>query len=131
MSIQPPRRRERRAAAEEAAPEVALTVAPSLFLSQSVRAALFGLDAFEANLRIWRNVLDAMRDAGRIQQDAALEGLRTQFKRGDHLDEPVSEGPAFFASFLAAHRAYEQIGDAVFSAQRQALDTMSAEARPH
>jgi hypothetical protein len=108
-----------------------LAVAPSLFLSQNVRAALFGLDTFEANLRIWRNVLDAMREAGRIQQDAALESLRTQFKRGDHLDEPAREGPALFAPFLAARRAYEQIGDAVLSAQRQALDTMSAETRPH
>lgn len=131
MSIQSPRRRQRRVAAEEAAPEVALSVAPSLFLSQSARAALFGLDAFEANLRIWRNVLDAMRDAGRIQQDAAFESLRTQLKRGDNLDEPANDGPALLAPFLAARRAYEQVGDAVLSAQRKALETMSGEAPPN
>ena len=108
-----------------------MTTAPSLFLTQSARAALFGLDAFEANLRIWRGVLDAMREAGRAQQNAALESVRLQLKRGDHLGEQADEGPALFAPFLAARRAYEQIGDAVLSAQRQALDTMSAEAQPH
>lgn len=126
-----PRRRQRNVAAQESASEVALTTAPSLFLTQSARAALFGLDAFEANLRIWRGVLDAMREAGRAQQNAALESVRLQLKRGDHLGEQADEGPALFAPFLAARRAYEQIGDAVLSAQRQALDTMSAEAQPH
>jgi hypothetical protein len=106
-------------------------MAPTLFLTQSVRAALFGLDAFEANLRIWRNVLDAMREAGRSQQDTALESVRAQVKRTDLSGEPPAEAASLFAPFALAQRAYEQMGDAVLAAQRQLLEPVSTEVRPH
>lgn len=129
MSTESPRRRRRPTVAQEAAPEAATRV-PALFLTQSVRAALVGLDAFEANLRIWRNVLDAVREAGRVQQDAVFDNVRIQLRRSGRADEEALEAPALMAPLLAARRAYEQVGDAVLAAQRRALDQMSAEARP-
>lgn len=57
--------------------------------------------------------------------------MRAQLRSGEPLDEVSKEGAALMAPLLAARRAYEQIGDAVLLAQRQALDKIAEETRPH
>jgi hypothetical protein len=65
-------------AAQSAASFDWMSAAPRTFLAQTAQAALLGLDAFEANLRIWRAAGAALNEMGERQQDAALQHLRTR-----------------------------------------------------
>lgn len=103
----------------------ALSATPQMFLAQSARAALFGLDAFEANLWIWRTVGDALSEMGRRQQEAALQSMRERVSvssaeaMAPRWEIPIS------APFDAARAACMKVGDAVLAAQRRTLEAMS------
>lgn len=120
----PGRSRARAKAASEPGGPDAVSLAPQMFLAQGARAALFGLDAFEANLRIWRTAGDALREMARRQQDATLLGLheRLSSTNGSLI---LAHAPSITAPFETAREAYEKIGDAVLTAQRRALEAMS------
>jgi hypothetical protein len=87
----------------EAAIPPAAAVTPQMFLAQISRAALFGLDAFEANLRIWRTVIDALNEMSRSQQQAALRARECRSKL-----EVGQTAPAEMAPPVAPLQAQER-----------------------
>jgi hypothetical protein len=109
-----------------------LSAAPQMFLAQSARAALFGLDAFEANLQIWRSVSDALNEVGRRQQDAVLESFRERLSTTSAAPIAAAADPApLVAPFEAVRTAYEIMGDAVLAVQRRTLEGLSGAASTH
>jgi hypothetical protein len=103
---------------------------------------MFGLNALETNLRIWRNVTDSMRDSMRAQQDMMLRMLasgtmsRQVREEGEAATAQVAESPLngaspFLTPVLAARRAYVQMSGAMIEAQREALQAFVGGARPH
>lgn len=71
-------------------------------------------------------------DTIRGQQDALLEAMRVQLSTKvapEGADEvaPINFGAPFMAPMIAAAKAYEDVGDAVLAAQRNALSSFTAE----
>jgi hypothetical protein len=103
----------------------AMYIAPQVFLAQSARAALFGLDAFEANLRIWRTIGEALNEIGRRQQDAVVQSLSERISDVPGRPIAATDAASIAAPFEAARVAYEKVGDAVLAAQRRTLEAIS------
>ena len=108
----------------------ALAVAPQMFLAQSARAALFGLDAFEANLRIWRAVGETMSEMARRQHEVAVQRMRERLPAENGEALAPMDGMSLTAPFEAARLAYEKVGDALLAAQRRMLEEMTDAADP-
>jgi hypothetical protein len=108
----------------------ALAGAPQMFLAQSARAALFGLDAFEANLRIWRAVGEAMSEMARRQHEVAVQSMRERLPAENGEALAPMDAMSLTAPFEAARAAYEKMGDALLAAQRRTLEAMTDTADP-
>jgi hypothetical protein len=102
--------------------------------AQAASAARAGLDIMEANLGAFRGFMDTWRESARRQQDAFFSTVRTQIAGGaeatDKIDQSTDASAGlglYFAPFLAATKAYENIGAAVISAQRQAVEALNGQ----
>jgi hypothetical protein len=90
------------------------------FASASV---LLGLNALNAQIRIWRTWFDAAHNLVRMQQDAALELARTQLV-GRRDAAPDSQDALTQAMESTSH-AYESLGAAWLDAQRSAYEALT------
>jgi hypothetical protein len=106
--------------------------APQAWNAASAQAASIGLDVIQANLRAWRSLADALTNALRAQQDIALKALQARANEAGPADgAAMPGGDQFLAPMVAARKAYEQMGEAVVEAQKQALQAFADQERPH
>ena len=86
-------------------------------------SALLGLNAMNAQMRIWRTWFDAAQHLMRMQQDAALELARTQLAGRK---EPTPDSPdALTQAMESTSHAYESLGQAWLDAQRSAYEALT------
>lgn len=110
-------------------------------LTPFAQAALFGLNAMQTNLRIWRGVSDSMRASMRAQQDAMLQlflngavAPKPPLKNGEDAEkggDAVEQSAAdLLTPVFAARRAYAQMSGAMLEAQRETLAALMRNAQP-
>lgn len=129
--MSPARSRARAKIGAELASLSAPSLAPQMFLAQSARAALFGLDAFEANLRIWRAVGDALSEVAKHQQDATLQSMRSHLSTSSGEAIAPVGGASAATPLESVRAAYENVGEAMLAAQRRMLESISSAASTH
>jgi hypothetical protein len=103
-----------------------------LLAAQAAQAWLFGIDAAERNLHVFRSFADVTRSAIRQQQDTAIEIVRKE------ADTIKAHGPGaanftapigLFTPIMIAQEACEQAGAAALAAQRRALESWTGKDR--
>lgn len=95
------------------------------FMSAS---ALLGLNAMNAQVRIWRTWFDAAHNLMRMQQDAALELARSQIAgRTDAAPDGagILNPNALTQAMESTSHAYETLGAAWLDAQRSAYEALT------
>lgn len=114
----------------------------NVFLAPSAQMALFGFNAFQTQLALWRGVSDGMRDSLRSQQDVMLR-LMVSRSSAAASPEGEKESPApvadaalgnassFMTPAYVARRAYVQMSGAMIDAQRAALKAFVSVAQAH
>jgi hypothetical protein len=101
--------------------------------------SMFGFNALQANLEIWRRLTDSMRENIRAQQDAMLRMMQVRTEATSEAAEDAAEATgdaingatSFLTPMVAARRAYVQMSGAMIDAQREALNAFVSSARPH
>ena len=89
-------------------------------------SALLGLNAMNAQMRIWRTWFDAAHNLVRMQQDAALELARTQL--AGRKDVAPDSPDALTQAMESTSHAYESLGAAWLDAQRSAYEALTRSA---
>lgn len=89
-------------------------------------SALLGLNAMNAQMRIWRTWFDAAHNLVRMQQDAALELARTQL--AGRKDATPDSPDALTQAMESTSHAYESLGAAWLDAQRSAYEALTRSA---
>lgn len=127
-------------APRRAARETAQQGASDFMLTPFAQAALFGVNAMQTNLRIWRSVSDSMRASVRAQQDTMLDLFLNgavaskpleNGEDADHGADAVQKSAAdLLTPVFAAPRAYAQMSNAMLEAQRETLAALMRNAQP-
>jgi hypothetical protein len=103
--------------------------------AQAAQLAVNGISAFQSNLRAWRSMMDSMRISIRKQQDMALRAMRAQATDAAHPHAEGEDGMLgpmdFLSPMIAAQKVYEQMGDAVLEAQKEAFEALANGPKPH